>query len=308
MRRERATEGAARSRTVGAGLLCSMYLQASSASPKPEALVRFVRSLRTNRNIIDSWRTVANRYAATQDAKRAVRLRALVDAFGAEDDVAFHNAVGRLGVSVFSTSERDERGQEGTATRFAINGVVRLRVFRPYGNSEPPKAREMDPSEPLHGPAAADPAAVAVQEDCGGDPCATQQEVDDALVMLVVIDDEATTLNAEMNAEYAALVEYCNQNPWACGQEPALDQPRGGPSVPSAVYAQPCSIEFWNFAGAVVSTWGAVVAGMAALVGAPMTFGVSLAVVGATVTAASGGLMISYSAGMSLLDCKRRLA
>jgi len=91
--------------------------------------------------------------------------------------------------------------------------------------------------------------------------------------MLIAIDDEETTLDAEMNAEYEASVEYCNQNPWACGQEPALDQPRGGPSVSIAVYAQPCSVEFWNFAGAIVSTTGAVVAGVAALLGAPMSGG-----------------------------------
>ena len=123
--------------------------------------------------------------------------------------------------------------------------------------------------------------------------------------MLIAIDDEETTLDAEMNAEYQASVGYCNQNPWACGQEPALDQPRGGPSVSIAVYAQPCSVEFWNFAGAIVSTTGAVVAGVAALLGAPMSGGASLLVVGATVAAAGGGLMISYSAGMGLLECKR---
>ncbi len=193
----------------------------------------------------------------------------------------------------------------GTATRFAINGVVKLRVFRTYGSNEPTTPREIDQSEPLHGPAAADPAVVAAQEYCGGNPCATQQEIDDALVMLVAIDDEAATLDAQMNAEYAALVEYCNQNPWACGQGPALDQPRGGPSVPSAVYAQPCSSEFWNFAGAIISTNGAVIAGVAALLGAPLSGGASLLVVGATVTTASGGLMWSYSAAIGLLDCKR---
>lgn len=85
-----------------------MYLQASSASPKPEELVRFVRSLRTNKAIVNSWRTVADRYAAMRGANRALRCDALVDAFMVDDDVAFHNAVGRPGISVLSTSERDE--------------------------------------------------------------------------------------------------------------------------------------------------------------------------------------------------------
>lgn len=105
-----------------------------------------------------------------------------------------------------------------------------------------------------------------------------------------------------MQAEWDEIEAYCNSNPTECESTPEL--PDG--SMLDAVDRFPCQSEFWSFTGAILSTHGVVILGVAALAAAGGGV-IAVGVVAGTVVAAAGGLSWSYSGALSLLSCKAQM-
>lgn len=286
-------------------------LHVESTTLAPSSLVGLIRELQKNRELLTAWRARVEQVAklSKRSAATAARTLTLIDALSAPTQHQFHQRVQRLGVGVERRSTSNAQGIRGVQTSYIVRGAVKMRLFVPTraAVAPPPPASDSfvpEGDEGLDAPETVAAAPTTLQEDCGGEPCATQQEIDDAMATLVAIDDENNALDAEMSAEMAEIDEWCNQNPWECEGSPDPDAVQSGPWVADAD-ARPCSSEFWNFAGAVLSTNGAVILGVAALFAAA-TAPIAALVVAGTVVAAAGGLAWSYSGAISLLDCKRR--
>jgi hypothetical protein len=127
--------------------------------------------------------------------------------------------------------------------------------------------------------------------------CATQQDRDDALALAAAAADEVEQAQSDADADYAAIEAYCNQNPWDCGEH-------SGPNVGGLCKDFPCSADFYNFAGAAVTTNGSII-GLVAIATAPVSVP-ALAIVGAGLVVV-GGLLWMRSAGTGLRNCKAAL-
>jgi hypothetical protein len=277
-----------------------------SSMLNPSGALKAVRAVRHDAQALAKWRQNVDRMAKVSKAAKA-RLAGttrLIDALSASSPAAFHEQVQKLGVTVRTMPATDVSGFPGVRKEFVVRGAVKLRLFIPT-RPAPPADDSASDDDIVKGPNVG-PTVWAVQEDCGGEPCATQQELDDALAALLSIDEENNMLDAEMQAEWAAYEDYCSQDPWACEDGSQLDEelPSHGPSV-SELRQKACSSEFWNFTGAVLSTNGAVILGVAAILAATTAPIAALAAAG-TVVVAAGGLAWSWSGALSLMDCARR--
>ncbi|HVX56678.1 MAG TPA: hypothetical protein VHA37_03010 [Candidatus Saccharimonadales bacterium] len=127
-----------------------------------------------------------------------------------------------------------------------------------------------------------DTGQMCTDEYYGTGPCATQQEINDAQATLAAMQAEADQYQATYDAEYADLVDYCNQYPGNCDDEqtgvprfgPSAVEGRGGcwsEAASAATYVGGLSGWIWG-AGTAAST-GITTGGLAIVLGATFAAG-----------------------------------
>jgi hypothetical protein len=178
-------------------------------------------------------------------AQRAARSILLYDIATAKSSDERHALVSRLPVTIEHTPAT--AAGTGVRVRYIVNGKVKFERFvsTAAAATKPPAAEQ--PSGP---------SAVA-DDDCydGPAPCATAQDMDDALVTLVSMQADLDEAQSEYDAGCAASPEDCGGGGGELSQVPLLT---GGPYEPDSP-AGPgrCAAEAGNAVGAI---GGAVIA------------------------------------------------
>jgi hypothetical protein len=126
--------------------------------------------------------------------------------------------------------------------------------------------------------------------------CATQQDIDDGLVLVASATAEAEALQTDADVAWAQYQDYCANNPQDCSDEDFNERPVGGPSHHMAN----CFGEFAQFAGASLGT-NLAIGGLAIAVLAPAAPLAVIVLAGGAVTA---GLFGMLGTGISLYNCK----
>lgn len=252
-------------------------------------LVTWSRDLRSNRELLRAWRADVERLAklSRRSSLRSSKTLAVIDAMAASTPEEYHTRVQALGVSVQTRRLVLANGHEGDEKRFNMNGKELGRIFIPVQTESE--------AEVTHGPFTRETPAT-----CDPEPCATPQEIEDALVTLYAAEAELAALESDMLAEYDDLQDYCSQNPWACPS--ATDAVRSGPSARDDA-APACWAEWANFAGSVVTANGVVIAGVATIL-AGVAAPIAALAVAATVVGVAGSLLWGWSGAISLMECK----
>jgi hypothetical protein len=279
-----------------------------------------LQGMRLNRGDLQRWRERASALArlSKRGSAGVATILQIIDAMEAPTDAEQHARIRRLPVKVEKFPAND--GRVGTYTNFVVGNTLRLQVFRSTPSRFEPLELHSQPmarSDDSDGPAAAHDSAHeesiehGAEDSCyyEGQPaeCATEQELDDAMILALATEDEAILLDSEMTYEYQALEAYCNANPWAC---PAISSgaflnvdgvlPRG-PFADGDGMAPPCWSEWVAFASSSGATWAAIFVLLAAITAGaaiPLALAVGL---GLAVVAGMGSMV---STGSSMLECK----
>ena len=151
---------------------------------------------------------------------RVARMQVRLELLAARTHAERRSLMRRLPVEIVTSAAPD--GRVGLIRSYIVDGKVRLRAYVPSpssgsGSSGPSDGSSEDGSS----------------EECWEgeeEPCATEQEMDEAGMLIAWAVEDAAYQHAQaeaLNAEYAT---YCSQNPWAC-EAPADETPASGPSV-----------------------------------------------------------------------------
>jgi hypothetical protein len=285
------------------------------------AMKQMIKQMRPTPEELIQLREVAQKYASKSKRGKASVARALtiLDALEAPTSAEFHLRVRSLGVSVDKVAILDESGQGGIQTTYSIEGKKKLRIFMARGinslSSENTLHSMNAPmnTQQLSGPAVMMDEDITSPQECyvDGEPCATQEELDDAMMVACAYDDDTSALESEMNDVMNGIInegtsfcgEYAAAGPFVRGSK--FDLSDGSMLDKFNENAPRCWSEFLNFAGAALSTHGAIITLVAVILLA--TGPVSWLLVTGGLLVIAGGYIWTWSGGVALLDCARRM-
>lgn len=153
--------------------------------------------------------------------ERMARMLVRLELLAAKTHSERRSLIRRLPVEVVTSAAAD--GRAGVTKSYLVGGKVRLQTYVPaasHGVSSGPSGDAL-------------PSDDSAREECWEgeeEPCATEEEMDEAGILIAWAVEDAAYQHAQveaLNAEYAA---YCSQNPWAC-EAPADEVSSSGPSA-----------------------------------------------------------------------------
>jgi hypothetical protein len=157
----------------------------------------------------------------------------VLDALSATNDEGFRAAVHGLPVAITTVASKDRYGRSGVLKSYQVRGKLRLRQFTVdpgeilATESRATLARSGSESVMLEKGAGGGPVAGAQIDDCWDDVnqvydvCATEEEIDEALTMVLASEVEAQDMVSEFGDETAEFETWCVENPELCAPPPS---------------------------------------------------------------------------------------
>lgn len=235
-----AADGSIEERFAGADLLSRVTSSAASLRSANKAKYAEMRAT------LNEWAKKSKR----GEAGIATMLK-IVNALDAPTDAEFRARLHQLPISIARTPARDALGRAGTRTDYSRKGVLRVRTFRLAQDDMSRRAVAVggatvdDAPEPNDDPGSsdlmADPSSGApLPVECTytddesivwTGECATQGEIDDAMIVSIALEDEMAALGVEVDDMTADYNQWCADHVIECAEREDQPAPARGPSV-----------------------------------------------------------------------------
>jgi hypothetical protein len=202
--------------------------------PAPVARAYVDRTLRgaaTKAELANQRRALLDYGAHSKRGMASVEMTlTVVDALLATTDRDYHAALRRLPVTITRVAQKDSYGRDGVLASYAVRGHVRLAHFSVNGGSSGASAGSGTADDDSAEGASPRETGSTIADDGRRDdcwyaetqsyePCATEEELDEALSAVLAAEEDHDGIVSDYGAEYDSFMEWCSENPVEC--EPA---------------------------------------------------------------------------------------